>query len=110
MRLTISFLLAFLLTTLFSAVASAADVVVSLPIDSVTVYRDSAIITRQGTVEIPAGEHRIVVRGLPDGIDPATLRLSARSASLRLGGIEVQRIVEEQLVNENERILNRKLR
>ncbi len=87
-----------------------ADVAVTLPIDSVTVYRDSATITRQGPVQIPAGEHRLVVRGLPDGVDPGTLRLSARSAALRLGGIELQRIVEEQLVNETERTLNRKLR
>lgn len=106
MRLTTSLTLAALL----APAVHGADIVVTLPIDSVTVYRDSAIITRLGMVEIPAGENRLVVRGLPDGVDPATLRLSARSASLRLGGIELQRIVEEQLVNDNERVLNRKLR
>ncbi len=96
--------------SLTAPAAWSADIAVTLPIDSVTVYRDSAIITRRGNVEIPAGDHRLVVRGLPDGVDPGTLRLSARSASLRLGGIELQRIVEEQLVNETERTLNRKLR
>ena len=98
------------LASMISPAAWGADIVVTLPIDSVTVYRDSAIITRQGNVEIPAGEHRLVVRGLPDGVDPGTLRLSARSKALRLGGIELQRIVEEQLVNDTERALNRKLR
>ena len=106
MRLSTSLAFAVLL----APCAHAADIAVTLPIDSVTVYRDSAIITRQGNVEIPAGEHRLVIRGLPDGVDPATLRLSARSAALKLGGIELQRMVEEQLVNENERLLNRKLR
>ena len=106
MRLTTTLALA----ALFVPVAHGADIAVTLPIDSVTAYRDSAIVTRQGSVEVPAGTHRLVVRGLPDGIDPATLRLSARSAALRLGGIEVQRIVEEQLVNESERLLNRRLR
>ena len=98
------------IASLTAPAAWSADIAVTLPIASVTVYRDSAIITRQGNVEIPAGEHRLVVRGLPDGVDPGTLRLSARSAALRIGGIELQRIVEDQLVNDTERTLNRKLR
>ena len=98
------------LVSLFAPAARSADIPLTLPIDSVTVYRDSAIITRAGRVEIPAGEHRLIVRGLPDGLDPAMLRLSARSGSLRLGDIEVQRIVEGDLVNVKERALNQKLR
>ena len=106
MRLTVAFWFACAL----APIAGAADIAASLPIDSVTVYRDSAIVTRSGNVEIPAGEHRLIVRGLPDGVDPATLRISARSASLRLGGIEIQRMVEGELVNASERALSRKLR
>src|SRR3954469_25004553 len=90
--------------------ARANDITVSLPIDSVTVYRDSAIVTRAGLAEIPVGQHRLIVSGLPDGLDPASLRVSARSANLRLGGIEVHRVVEQELVNAAERTLNRKLR
>jgi uncharacterized protein (TIGR02231 family) len=110
MRLTTAVVPTLVLVSSLFPAAQGADIVVTLPIDGVTVYRDSAIVTRQGSVEIPAGEHRLVVRGLPDRVDPATLRLSARSAALRLGGIEVQRIVEEQLVNETERALHRRLR
>jgi len=94
----------------FAPAAFCADIAVTLPIDSVIVYRDSAIVTRAGNAQVPAGEHRLVVRGLPDGLDPATLRLSARSASLKLGGIEVQRIIEGDLVNADERVLTLKLR
>jgi uncharacterized protein (TIGR02231 family) len=94
----------------FAPAAFCADIAVTLPIDSVIVYRDSAIVTRAGKTQVPAGEHRLVVRGLPDGLDPATLRLSARSASLKLGGIEVQRIIEGALVNADERALTLKLR
>jgi len=94
----------------FAPAAFCADIAVTLPIDSVIVYRDSAIVTRAGKAQVPAGEHRLVVRGLPDGLDPATLRLSARSASLKLGGIEVQRIIEGALVNTDERALTLKLR
>ena len=103
-------LTAFALTILIAPAAFCADIAVTLPIDSVIVYRDSAIVTRAGNAQVPAGEHRLVVRGLPDGLDPATLRLSARSASLKLGGIEVQRIIEGDLVNANERTLTLKLR
>jgi uncharacterized protein (TIGR02231 family) len=108
MRLTHS--LTALALMAFAPAAFCADIAVTLPIDSVTVYRDSAIVTRAGNAQVPAGEHRLVVRGLPDGIDPATLRLSARSASLKLGGIEVQRIVEGDLVNASERALTLELR
>ena len=110
MRLATTLVMALAMIATQAPAASAADIAVSLPVDSVVVYRDSAIVTRSGMADIPAGQHRLIVRGLPDGIDPASLRLSARSASMRLGGIEVQRVVEEELVNTTERALNRKLR
>ena len=95
------------LTALLAAAAApavhAADIVAVLGIDKVTVYRDSAIVTRSGQVEIPAGAHRLIVRGLSEHVDPATLRLSAGSAALKLAGVEVQRVVEGDLVNPAER-------
>ena len=111
MRLTTVIAIAGLMIAL--PAARAADIAVTLPIDSVTVYRDSAIIHapgKRGNNTDRRTNRPIVVRGLPDGVDPGTLRCTARSAALRLGGIELQRIVEEQLVNETERMLNRKLR
>jgi len=95
--------------SLATAPALAADIPAALTIDKVTAYRDSATVTRTGVVEIPAGEHRLIVRGLPDGVDPATLRLSAKSGGLKLGGIEVQRVLEGDLVNPPERALQKKL-
>jgi hypothetical protein len=59
--------------------ARAADIAATIPIDRVTVYRDSAIVTRAGPVEVPAGDHRLILRNLPGELDPASLRLSARS-------------------------------
>jgi uncharacterized protein (TIGR02231 family) len=99
-----------LLLAVTAASAHGADITATLPIDKVTVYRGSAIVTRTGIVEIPAGEHRLIVRGLPDGLDPATLRLAARTGGLKLGAIEAQRIIEGDLVGATERTLNRKLR
>jgi uncharacterized protein (TIGR02231 family) len=105
MRLSIAILLATV-----AATTHAADITANLPIDKVTVYRGSAIVTRAGVVEFPAGEHRLIVRGLPDGVDPATLRLSAKSGGLRLGAIETERIFDKELVGATERALNLKLR
>ena len=89
--------------------ARAADIPASLPIDKVTVYRDSAIVTRAGQVEVPAGDHRLILRNLPGGLDPASLRLSARGQNVRLGGIEVQQVTQDAAVNDSERALNRKM-
>lgn len=94
----------------FAAASQAADINAQLAIDKVTVYRGSAIVTRTGVVEFSAGEHRLIVRGLPEGIDPATLRLSAKSGSLKLGSIETERIFDSELVGAAERAINRKLR
>lgn len=102
-------LYAALVAAVFASAAQAADIVAPLTIDKVTVYHDSAIVTRSGLVEIPAGEHRLIVRGLSESIDPATLRLSAKSGGLKLAGVEVQRIIEGDLVNPVERALQKKL-
>jgi uncharacterized protein (TIGR02231 family) len=94
----------------FAVSTRAADVNANLVISKVTVHRSSAIITRAGMVELPTGDHRIIVRNLPDGLTPASIRLSAASKNLRLGGIEVQRITQDALVNEKERELQRQAR
>ena len=63
--------------------AQAADIAATIPIDKVTVYRDSAIVTRAGAVDLPAGDHRLILRNLPGGLDPASLRLTARAKNVR---------------------------
>jgi uncharacterized protein (TIGR02231 family) len=87
----------------------AADVTASPPIDRVTVYRQGAAVTRAGPVAIPAGTHRLVIRGLPAAIDPKTLRVAVDSAAVRLGGIEVEKINEGKFASDAERELRRKL-
>ena len=79
--------------------AYGADVAARLPIDAVTVYRDSAIVRRAGTVELPAGETRLVVRDLPDLLQPGdaivvndTRVIPARLAGRRIGRGEEPRI------------------
>jgi uncharacterized protein (TIGR02231 family) len=97
------------LVLLFAHPAGAADIDAKLVIDEVTVYAHSASVTRAGQVNIPAGDHRLIVRGLPDPIDPGSLRISAGSAAVRLGGVEVQRIVDKDYVSDAERTLQKRL-
>ena len=98
-----------LLALLFAPLVHAADIEANLVIDQVTVYPQGANITRNGKVKVPAGDHRLIVRGLPDPIDASNLRIYAGSAAVRLGGVEVQKIVDKDFVGEGERILRRKL-
>ena len=89
--------------------ALALDVPVDLHVDRVTVYQQAAAVTRTGRVEIPAGTHRLVVRGLPASIESKMLRVAVDTPTVRLGGIEVQRINEGKFASEAERELRHKL-
>jgi len=89
--------------------ATAADIEATLRVDEVTVYPRTAAVTRRGDVNLPAGEHRLIVRGLPDPVDPGSLRVSAGSRAVRLGGVELERIVATNFVNDAESTLQAKL-
>ncbi len=49
------------------------------------------------------------MRGLPDPIDTSNLRIYAGSAVVRLGGVEVQKIVDKDYVSDGERALRKRL-
>jgi uncharacterized protein (TIGR02231 family) len=99
-----------LLTLLFgSATAHAADIEAKLLIDQVTVYPETANVVRAGRVTVPAGDHRLIIRGLPDPIDTSNLRIAAGSTAVRLGGVEVEKIVDKDYVSDAERTLRKRL-
>ena len=89
--------------------AAAADIDATLRVDEVTVYPRTAAVTRRGEVTIPAGEHRLIVRGLPDPVDAGSLRVSAGSRAVRLGGVELEKIVATDFVSDTESALSTKL-
>jgi uncharacterized protein (TIGR02231 family) len=89
--------------------AKADDIEATLRVDDVTVYPRTAAVTRRGDVSIPAGEHRLIVRGLPDPVDAGSLRVSAGSRAVRLGGIELEKIVATDFVSDAESTLSAKL-
>jgi uncharacterized protein (TIGR02231 family) len=98
-----------LLTFVAAQATQAADLAATLTIDQVTVYPQTAAVVRRGEVAVPAGSHRLIIRGLPDPVDPGSLRISAASRAVRLGGIEIEKIVATEFVSEAERALRRKL-
>ncbi|MFO1033422.1 MAG: mucoidy inhibitor MuiA family protein [Hyphomicrobiales bacterium] len=64
-----------LLATTGLATAHAADFSPASHIDHVTVFPQGADVTRVTDYDVPAGDHRIILAGLPAGIDPASIRV-----------------------------------
>src|SRR5882724_643979 len=89
--------------------ACAANLVAELRIDRVTVYPEGAAITRHGTLQIPAGEHRLIVRGLPSTLDEEALHVVVGSKGVRLGDVELKKITQADYVVDSERQLQKKL-
>lgn len=56
--------------------ALAADFDVTSKIEAVTVFPDGASVTRRFSVDVPAGEHVLVLGDLPLGADPGSLRVT----------------------------------
>ncbi|WP_164660698.1 DUF4139 domain-containing protein [Tropicibacter sp. Alg240-R139] len=76
------FLLALFLVTPFSAFA--ADIQVNTRVSEITMHPDSAAILRTATVEVPAGQHRLVLLGIPSDIVFESLRVNVEGVE-RLG-------------------------
>jgi uncharacterized protein (TIGR02231 family) len=69
----------------------AAEIAATSRIDGVVVYPGLAAVTRIVEVEMPAGQHTIVVAGLPQALDPASLRVEGVSTSqLSIGSVEMR--------------------
>jgi uncharacterized protein (TIGR02231 family) len=71
--------------------ALAADITFSAKVDAVTVFPDGAMVTRAGEASLPAGEHVLILKGLPAGVDPASVRVEAKATQpLLLGTVETR--------------------
>jgi uncharacterized protein (TIGR02231 family) len=58
-------------------------------VDSVTVYRDRALVTRAMTEPLPAGASSLTFEGLPLNLDAGSLSAAARDAGVRIVGVEL---------------------
>ncbi len=60
-------------------------------VDAVTVFPRGAEVTRVISLALPAGQHSVIVRNLPGGIDAASVRVQGfSSAGLVIGSVDVR--------------------
>ncbi len=84
------------LGVIFPAAAAAADVQVPSRIDAVTVYQSSARVVRAVAVELPAGDSRLLLRGLPEGLAHDSVWVQGKgTAHARVQGVSVEPVTAE---------------
>jgi uncharacterized protein (TIGR02231 family) len=71
--------------------ALAAEIETSSQIDAVTVYPDSATVTRLIRLDLPAGDSTLLARDFPLTLDPSSLRIEGEGAGrLVIGAVEAR--------------------
>jgi hypothetical protein len=83
-----AFAAALLAATFFSP-ALAAEFTPASRIDAVTVFPQGADVVRTLDVDVPAGEHSLILAGLPQGVDPQSIRVEGQVAGRPDGGVAV---------------------
>ena len=79
----------FALTLACAFPAFASDVEVAGKVSTVTLFSRGAEVTRSAHTAIPAGEHTLVFRGIPQGVQSDSLRASGSgAAAIRIQGVE----------------------
>lgn len=90
--------------------AMAKDIDVMSKVSAATVYNDRAALTRSAKIEIPAGEHNLVFKGLPVNLYTHSLRVEGSSkAEVMFGALSHKRATFEDYVVPKERELNQKI-
>ncbi|WP_323009371.1 DUF4139 domain-containing protein [Paracoccus sp. (in: a-proteobacteria)] len=64
-------------------------------VTDVTVYPWGAGVTREAALDLPAGSHELVIPGIPEGIDSASLRITAEGAVIGATGVQQERALPE---------------
>ena len=84
---------------LLASSALADPLIVPSRIDKVIVYPDAASVTRVIEAQLPAGETSLILRGLPAGLDPASLRVEGQGAFV-IGAVESRLAPAESAPNQ----------
>jgi hypothetical protein len=78
---------------------------------AVTVFRDRARVTREATLELPAGEHRVRFARLPMVLDPDSARIAGHGdARVVILSLELRQEVEEPPEDEDLGVVQEELR
>jgi uncharacterized protein (TIGR02231 family) len=93
-----------------AASPAAIDVPASSRIDAVTVYLSSARVTRVARVDLPAGDSRVLLAGLPLSLDDDSIRVAgAGSAKARVLSVTVEPVTREAAVSAEARVAEERL-
>lgn len=88
-----------------------ADLQANSSISTVTVYPDSARITRTATVNLAAGETKVILPGLPLQMDAGSLRVSGSSTqAVSLGSVQLAEQLSSEAAQAKERQLEEEIR
>ncbi|HEX9051536.1 MAG TPA: mucoidy inhibitor MuiA family protein [Anaeromyxobacter sp.] len=99
-----------LAVALLPAASLAADLAAASRIDAVTVYQSSARVTRAARVEVQPGPARVLLAGLPDGLDDDSIRVEGRgSAKARVFGVTVERVTGAEVARAEARAAEERL-
>ena len=80
-------------SVLLPASVLAADIEATSAVEAVTVYPDGASVVRTVPLQLPAGSHMVILRGLAGTIDPASIRVEGvGSARLAIGAVDVRAV------------------
>lgn len=85
--------------------AHGADIETTTTITEVSVSQGSAVVTRTGRVSLPAGQHQLIISGLPGQLDLSRLQLDLDNRETRLGNLRVSRVDQSTLVGESQQQL-----
>lgn len=78
------------------------------PIKEITIFQGKAMVTREGQVNVPAGEQVIKLKNLPLSITPDSLRVSGEGTQGALiTGVELHRVFDTESLNEERRELEK---
>lgn len=97
------------LSMAFATAAHGADIETTTIITEVEVSQGSAVVTRTGVVTIPAGQHQLIISGLPGQLDLSRLQLDLNSEDARLGNLQVSRVDQGTLTGQSQQELQDQL-
>jgi uncharacterized protein (TIGR02231 family) len=100
-----------LLSTTFCTAVWAAEFSPASKIDAVTVYPQGADVVREIAVDLPAGEHSLVLADLPQNIDAQSIRVEGDSSgALAIGSVDTRnKYVGGQAVDDTRKGLEKQM-
>ena len=105
-----SLTVAITVTIFLLPVAQAAEIKADSTINSVTVYPNSAKVTRLSEIMLSPGANDIVINNLPINLNVNSLRVSGdATGEVSLGNVELIRNIKHDLVQENERSIRKQI-